>query len=259
MTLKTFLRGDWTFTVFNDAKEFADYSNLGDVGVRRRIADTCARLNIPCIPLQNQYHQHITCAATRCYHAMQNTLNYQRQGGSNVGSRVLGLDSDMFLMRMLDAQELYAGYTAAVVPQHRRNDGGKEVRYFWNGLYYFDYSRIGARATEMDWRCNDVAGVWTDVGGGMHTFLGMLSESEVYRIPHKASGTWGFTDFLFDAGTAWLPFCMSDPRNTGTSFYSEIYDGQFLHFRGGGNWEKRPEYKVATGLLWDTVISVCKR
>lgn len=255
LTLKRFLTGDWQFVVLNDAKDFADFSNFGDVGMRYRIADTCARLNIPCIHLQNQHHQHITCAATRCYHALQQTLHVQQQQGG----RVLGLDSDMFPMQSMDADTLYAGYTTAIVPQVRTNEVGKQLNYFWNGLYYFDFDRIGARANLMDWRCNDVAGVWTDVGGGMHTFLEQLDPAEMYRYEHKSSGSWGFDEYPFSSVTAdWLPFCMGDPRNQGDRFFSEIYDNRFLHFRGGGAWERRnpTEYKQATDLLWSTVRTI---
>ncbi len=118
LTLKQFMKGDWQFVVFNDAKEFADFSNFGDTGMRRRITDTCARLNIPCVPLQNQHHQQIQCAATRCYHAMQQTLHFQR---SQQVSRVLGLDSDMFLIGPCDAATLYSDSSVAIVPQVRSN------------------------------------------------------------------------------------------------------------------------------------------
>jgi hypothetical protein len=123
----------------------------------------------------------------------------------------------------------------------------------------FDFERIGPRATQMNWRCNDVDGVWTDVGGGMHTFLKDL-QSEVYRIPHLASGAWGFDEYPFAAGTEWLPFCMSDPRNQ-VGIFSEVYDERFLHFRGGGNWERRhpTEYKEATDLLRETILNICKK
>lgn len=254
-TLKTFLTGDWQFTVFNDAKDFPDFSNFGDPSMRRRIADVCSRLNIPCVPLENQHHRQMTCAATRCYNALQQILECQRVGGG----RVLGLDSDMFLMRPTDASNLYKGYTAAVVPQARTNDAGKTVEYFWNGLYMFDFDQIGQRAKQMDWRCNDVEGVWTDVGGGMHPFLKTLQIAEIYPIPHLVSGAWGFDDFPFSVGMEWLPFCMSDSRNQG-SFFSEIYDERFLHFRGGGNWERRhpTEYTATNDLLRTTILNICK-
>jgi hypothetical protein len=34
-------------------------------------------------------------------------------------------------------------------------------------------------------------------------------------------------------------FIKTDPRNQNGKFFCEIYDNKFLHYRAGGNWEKR--------------------
>src|SRR6056300_184478 len=47
---------EFEFIVFNDAKPFADYSNDGDITLRTKIADTCARLNIKCYMVPNEHH-----------------------------------------------------------------------------------------------------------------------------------------------------------------------------------------------------------
>lgn len=249
-TLKACVQGDWTFTVFNDVKDFADFSNFGDTSMRRRIQDTCDRLNIPCIPLNNAHHQQIQCPATRCYHAMQNMLEYQRRT-PELG-KILCLDSDMFVMRPFSVDK-YSAYAAAVVPQQREH-----LHYFWNGLYYFDFGRIPTSLLPlMDWRCNDVDGVWTDVGGGMHAFLKGMNTAEVHEIPHLSSGQWGFDEYPFDSvSTEWLTFCMNDSRNPPTGkFFSEIYDSTFFHFRAGGNWERRnpTEYQTSVQTLQSIV------
>jgi hypothetical protein len=254
-TLKACVKGDWTFTVFNDAKEFADFSNFGDAGMRRRIQDTCSKLNIPCVPLQNAHHQQIQCPATRCYHALQNMLEFQRRTPEK--GRYLCLDSDMFVMRPVTA-DIYSEYSIAIVPQQR-----EWLRYFWNGLYMFDFSRIPEPLIPtMDWRCNDVAGVWTDVGGGMHEFLKGMKPAEVYEIPHLSSGSWGLEQFPFDSVNAeWLSFCMTDPRNSKDGkFFSELYDSAFFHFRAGGNWERRNpvEYQTSVQTLRAVIQNICK-
>jgi hypothetical protein len=35
-----------------------------------------------------------------------------------------------------------------------------------------------------------------------------------------------------------IHFIKTDPRNQNGKFFCEIYDNKFLHYRGGGNWEK---------------------
>ena len=39
--------------------------------------------------------------------------------------------------------------------------------------------------------------------------------------------------------TKLIHFMQTDPRNQNGKFYCEIYDNKFLHYRAGGNWEKR--------------------
>ena len=39
--------------------------------------------------------------------------------------------------------------------------------------------------------------------------------------------------------TKLIHFIKTDPRNQNGKFYCEIYDNKFLHYRAGGNWEKR--------------------
>ncbi len=250
-TLKFFVEGDYTFTVFNDAKQFPDYSNFGDPSLHRQIRLTCERLNIPCIDIANDHHRYSQCAATRCADAMQAMLAHQRQNPA----RYLCLDSDMFLIDRMPTAT-YDGCDAAVVPQVRSN-GCRELRYFWNGLYYFDFPRL-SNTDRMDWRCNDVEGVWTDVGGGMWSFLESLPTDRVYKIPHLSSCQWSSLPRHLDA--RWETFLTQDTRNQGANFFSELYDGRFLHYRAGGNWEKRnpQEYVASVGRLQTVVYSICR-
>ena len=36
-----------------------------------------------------------------------------------------------------------------------------------------------------------------------------------------------------------IHFIKTDPRNQNDKFFCEIYDNKFLHYRAGGNWEKK--------------------
>ncbi len=251
-TLKYFVEGDYDFTVFNDAKDWPDYSNFGDASVCREIERMCERLNIPCMRLDNKRHMLDTCAAHRCADSNNAMLEFQRAHGG----QYLVLDSDMFPIAKFNTNK-YINYATAHVPQQREN-AGKTLDYFWNGIYYFNMD-IMTHKTALSWKCDDVEGVWTDVGGGMHYYLQAAKDTH-YKIPHLSSGHWGALDYPLSCDTKWLQYIKHDVRNTGSQFYSELYDNIFFHFRAGGNWEKRgaDEYESRVDLLAKVAHSICR-
>lgn len=251
-SLKYFVSGDYDFTVFNDAKSWPDFSNFNDDSVRREIQRVCERLNIPCINLENSHHKFDACPAHRCADANTAMLEVQRSNPANY----LVIDSDMFPIVPFKTNK-YMKYDAAFVPQMRKNDS-KKVEYFWNGIYYFNMETLTPQA-KLSWKCDDIEGVWTDVGGGMYYFL-QESKNNFYKIPHLHSGHWDALDFPLTCDNKWLNYIKNDVRNTGTKFYSELYDNTFFHFRAGGNWEKRgaTEYSSRVDLLESVVNSICR-
>jgi hypothetical protein len=258
LTLKTFLGGDYKFTVFNDSKQFPDYSNFGDPSVHGEIRRTCERLNIQCIDISNPSHQWNQCAANRCADAMNSLLRFQKE---NPG-KYLVIDSDMFLIHPTSADH-FDLCDAAIVPQVRSNEKGATVKYAWNGIHYFNTGVLKHHEL-LNWRNNDVEGVWTDVGGAMHYWIQnneRTGENRIREIPHLWSCKWSFDSFPPALDSRWLSFFMTDPRNpTDGSFYSELYDERFLHFRAGGNWEKKAasEYNTVVQNLKNAVTSICK-
>ena len=38
-SLKKYFKGDWEFIVFNDAKEFPDFTNGGDISIKNKITN----------------------------------------------------------------------------------------------------------------------------------------------------------------------------------------------------------------------------
>jgi hypothetical protein len=259
-TLKHFMKGEYTFTVFNDAKQFPDFSNFGNTAIHGEIRRVCERLNIPCVDISNPGHAWNQCPANRCADAMNCMLEYQRANPA----KYLCIDSDMFLIDQLSATA-FDDWDTVVIPQDRSNDTGKSVRYFWNGIYYFN-TQTRSNQDLLSWRNNDVEGVWTDVGGAMHYWLSEATtataggKNKVKEMPHLWSGQWSFDEFPATLDARWLSFFMTDPRNKDGKFYSELYDGKFLHYRAGGNWEKRSpeEYNACVKSLEDTINSVCR-
>ena len=51
--LKKHLHCDFEYIVFNDAKEFPDYTNDNDITIKKQITDTCNELGIKCYEIEN--------------------------------------------------------------------------------------------------------------------------------------------------------------------------------------------------------------
>jgi hypothetical protein len=244
-TLKKYMKCDYEFIVFNDAKSFPDYSNGGDITIKNNISQMCNQLDITCINIPNQQHIKQTDAAIRCADSMNFILNYQLQ---NLDKYLL-IDSDMFLIDYFDISE-YEKYDCAVVLQSRNNF---TTNYIWNGIYYFDFIKI-KNINLLNWNCCPGC----DVGGMMQQWLKLQTKQipntdeirhinkvfhndDIYYIKHLWSCSWNESEIpenLKDS-TKLINFIKTDPRNQNGKFYCEIYDNKFLHYRAGGNWEKR--------------------
>jgi hypothetical protein len=243
-TLKKHFKGDdYEFIVFNDAKDFPDFTNGNDVTMRRQIQDTCRALNINCIHVPNEHHKTNRDAARRCADSMNFMLQHQK----TKPGKYLCLDSDMFLVADFDVTK-YAEYECAVVLQSRPPG----MHYIWNGIYYFDMTRMRHTGL-LNWNCCPNC----DVGGMMQQWLratvdgGAMPNTDeirwtnqqfhtrsVYFMKHLWSGSWDLTELPpgLKQNTKLLEFLQKDPRNTNGKFFCEIYDGVFLHYRAGGNW-----------------------
>ena len=251
-TLKYFVKGDYTFTVYNDAKRFPDYSNFGDPNVRRRIEDTCSKLNIPCISIENNHHIKSQSASRRTADALNIMLDAQRK----TQDRFRILDADMFPIMPFDTKK-YRAYDAAILPQIKTTKG-KSLDYFWNGIAYFDMATLNPKEI-MNWNDEWVEDVFTDTGGGMYYFL-KETKNKFYRIPYLQSLTWSSLDWPLDVDTRWLQYAHNDDRNKDGKYFTELYDNTFFHFRAGGNWEKYSAdmYERRVKPLTKLIYNVCR-
>lgn len=254
-TLKKYFKGDYEFIVFNDAKVFPDFTNGDDVTIKSQIEDTCNRLQIQCIAIPNEHHEHVKAAHVRCADSMNFILKYQKEHPD----QYLLLDSDMFLITEFDISK-YANYECAVVLQNRDND-----YYFWNGIYYFDFTKL-KNIDLLNWDCT-----WNcDVGGKMQQWLrnmvtgveiahGMPHTNEIYFIKWLCSCDWNLSTAPENVknNEALVTFLQNDVRNENGKFFSELYDGAFLHYRAGGNWRKEgmETHRQLTEMLKGALLS----
>ena len=231
-TLAALLSGEFSFTVFNDAKQWPDFSNFGNPNVYQEIRAVCDRLGIPCIDIPNSHHIRMTDAARRCADSMNFMLKHSLKTGLR---QVLILDSDMFLVCPADVN-MYDSADCAVVPQERGS-----TKYIWNGIAYFDFGRVWAPEL-LDWRAGEHKGELCDVGGAMTYWLDEKpGDASIYIIDHLISLQWDEHSFPKTLSSSLLRFLQDDPKNNEGKFYCELYDERFLHYRAGGNWDRLPK------------------
>ena len=243
-TLKKFFKGEYEFIVFNDAKSFPDFTNGGNTTIKNSIEMLCNKLEITCINIPNEQHKTNSNAAIRCADSMTFILDYQKKNPD----KYLLLDSDMFLIDYFDINK-YSQYDCAVVLQSRNNF---KVNYFWNGIYYFDMTKM-KNLDLLNWSCCHGC----DVGGMMQEWLQkqmkdkpipntdeirwknkLFHTNNIYFIKHLWSCSWDITELptnLIESSPI-IDFIKNDPRNSNNKFFCEIYDNVFLHYRAGGNW-----------------------
>jgi len=233
-TLKKYMKCDYEFIVFNDAKDFSDFTNGGDITIKSTIQNVCDQLNIQCININNDEHVYNKEPSHRTSDSMNTILEYQKQ----YPDVYLLLDSDMFLIDDYNISD-YDKYDCSVVLQHRKDrDKTTDIYYIWNGIYYFNIPRLDTSL--MNWGFTFT----TDTGGQMSTWLKSILSKEydkVHFMKYLKSGEWNLSDMPANLKTneRLVRFLQNDIRNTNGNFFCELYDNKFFHYRAGGNWEKR--------------------
>lgn len=245
-TLEKYCQFEYEFIVFNDAKDFPDFTNGNDITIKTEIQNTCNKLNITCINIPNKHHKQNNCASSRTADSMNYILEYQK----NNQDKYLLLDSDMFLIDYFDINK-YSNYHSAIVLQSRNQ---YKINYFWNGIYYFDLTKM-KNLELLNWNCS----THCDTGGMMQEWLKKQMENipipntdeirwtdkeyhtnNIYFIKHLCSCSWDINELPknLQDNVKLIDFLKNDTRNVNNKFFCEIYDNKFLHYRAGGNWRK---------------------
>ena len=136
-SLKKYMPCDYEFIVFNDAKDFPDFTNGGDITIRKQIEDICTKLKIKCMNVSNEHHALHKVASYRTGDTMNIIMRYQLK----YPDEYLLLDSDMFLVDTFDIEK-YRKYDCSIVLRHILYED-QSVYHLWNGIYYFNiYKKI---------------------------------------------------------------------------------------------------------------------
>jgi len=245
-----YISGHYDFTVFNDAKDFPDYTNGGVPGGRADIRRTCERLNIPCIDISNGHHQQERYgnASDRCADSVNVMFDVQR----GTRDRYLTVDSDLFPIHPMSSA-LYAEYDCAYV-EHHRTLCGHRVNYMWPGLCYVDMATVEPKGL-LQWDCMPAL----DCGGATTRFLA-ATRNRLYRIPYMGSQQWTADQYPASMDTRWRDYAVGDVRSSDGKMWPDIFDNQFMHFRAGSNWDGRPADELASRLakLEHVVMTTCR-
>lgn len=249
-TLKKYMKCDYEYIIFNDAKSFPDFTNGNNIKIKEDIEEMCKKLNITCINIPNQYHINKTSASDRIADTMNFILTYQKLNPD----KYLFLDSDMFLIDDFHLND-YENYSSAIVLQSRNNF---KMNYLWNGLYYFDFFKM-KNINLLNWNCLALCDT------GAMTYQWLLKQTRnipntdeirfsnkkfhsdnIYYIKHLWSGSWDENEIPDNLknNDKLFKFLKEDPRNIDNKFYCEIYDNKFLHYRAGSNWEKKKDINI---------------
>lgn len=144
-TLKKYMKNEFEFIVFNDAKKFPDYTNGGTLTIGEDINNLCKKLNIKCIDVPNDDHKDIKHPSIRVGKSYNFMLKYQIDNPD----KYLVIDGDMFLVDYFDLLE-YDKYSCSVALSCSDN-----INYIWNGIYYFDTTKL-KNMDLMDWLTGNV-------------------------------------------------------------------------------------------------------
>ena len=245
-TLKNYINIEYEFIVFNDAKQFPDYTNFGDPSVWSQIVNVCKELDIQCINIPNDHHRELTHTGMRHIQSMEFITQYM----FNNPDKYFHIDSDMFLVHTFDLTK-FDNYDCAIISQQRPG-----LDYVWPNLFWFDITKLKYKE-HVNW--NLAAN--TDTGGMMAQWLELYRKTDpnsIYYIQGLGSCRWSDTQFPpYIANRALPEFLKGDPRNTNDGkFWCELFDGAILHYRAGSNWNGEGEnvHKYITAKLMNVLM-----
>ena len=150
-------------------------------------------------------------------------------------------DSDMFLLEEFSIKDYMKG---EIVAGHLQSRG--LVRYIWNGIMFFDMSKIMKIDPDLNFSHGVVDGEPTDTGGSLHYYFkrnninfknineGGTTPDDCPEYPTEYKG--------IEIPVLLNPDMWSQPKD---GFQFELHlNGKFLHYRAGTNWHTKKNWKT---------------
>lgn len=213
------------FIVFNDAKNFKDITNFDDLTIKTQIENTCNKLNIKCINIPNERHRNIVSSSIR--HG--DSVNFITLFMINNPDTYFMIDCDMFFIDNFNIAD-FEKYNFCYVEQSRTIHN-KQVCYPWPNLFYINMNNITNKKL-INWSPHS----GLDSGGKNAKWLTTLPNSDVFKIQYLSSCNWSSEQIPPNINQNIKVFLENDTRNKNNKYFSEIYNNNIFHYRGGSNW-----------------------
>lgn len=261
-TFKKFLKDDYEYVVFNDAKD----QKLCDDIVRK-----CAKLKIKCIRIPQHIHTSLE-ASVRTADAIQYSL--EKLGFDHEGI-VCIIDSDMFLIKDFSITNYLEDYQLAAAPQQRGH-----VYYMWNGLMFFNMNILPDKK-QLNFNCGFIDGFLTDTGGATYFYFNEHPNLNFFKhnpdltireedglgtcnFPVEYDPEIDFKSIGHEHIMHWNGLSVEQEKFEGIRYLFNFHpdniefylDHTFLHYRSGGNWDnKSSEYHNRKTLILNLFIN----
>ena len=238
-TLKKYMKCNYEFIVFNDAKYWPEFTNYGTEDMMDKIEETCKKLKIKCIELPNKKKQKSYSQAD------QRTADYMTFITKYIlanPDKYLYIEPDMFLLDDFKLEDYENYYCATTI----LNTTNKKISYPNHGIFYIDSSNSEIKSNKniLDWKVDakyntNYPGDYdklNEVGEKCSTWLLSLDTNKV-KYMTKLSGNWSkinIPERLLKLET----LLSTDPRNKNGLYFAELYDDKFLYFKCSGNFNK---------------------
>lgn len=219
-TFKKFLKDEYEFVVFNDAK---------DPAISEQIQDTCKRLKIPCINIPQSIQKNVEWASIRTANSIEYSL---KKAGFDHDGIIFIIDSDMFLIKPLNIKNFLGDYE---LYGNRQCNG--DIVYLWNGLLLMNMATLPNTRT-MSFSPLPIKGKSLDTGGHLYYYLTnnpsiklkTYGDIHINQLPKNYAElkALGFDDIT-------CGFIINSDSND-THCMQFHADNNFLHYRAGGNW-----------------------
>uniref|UniRef100_A0A6C0IBG6 Uncharacterized protein n=1 Tax=viral metagenome TaxID=1070528 RepID=A0A6C0IBG6_9ZZZZ len=260
--IKKFCKEDTDFLAVLDGKTEECFTNNCNKNIREEMIDTCKANNINYIEVPPDFHFEekrkklfpeflSAMASPHLYRhknpssrtAVANQVGYNTfmTNYSNYRYLVM-LQSDIFPFQPFSVIDMLDGNSLLYRNDFRKSDDKQySIYYAWDGFLMFDFKADPSIDTSL-WKTFSFDDqiqkgyIYTDTGGGSWYILEKLQK----KIPvnWKPSLQWLINDPLLETFPESIKaFIITDIRNENNNIYAEIYHDNFLHLRGGGNWE----------------------
>jgi len=166
----------------------------------------------------------------------------------NSKSKILILDNDMFpIIDFSWEEKMRKKFCRSVIHTSQSRFKKRSISYLWSGVMFIDASQMPYKEI-WSFDCGKINGIKVDVSGNTYYWFEKIKKNRLESwfdpISHLPSLQWNYSNLSGIFSDEIRKYIIEDKRNVNDNYYTEFYDGTFLHFRAGSNWNKEPAQVV---------------